>query len=208
MNGKRLKRQALPLVGDSRFGTATVLERLKIIDFRRLHSYWKTKEAALEFFFSLLEDGADFSVYEVPEFDKAPPHPKWCGWSHSGDHPRIGRLFWNWFHVHFPHYRLSFADQPDFQAVRADDTKQHTIWGDIGIVSPQAFAWALLNMQPGDNWISVLDGGFKHVVINILGRLESPWPGGTRSIRSIIPKPQNSAVKRTNVKRAAHGVKK
>jgi len=94
----------------------------------------------------------------------------------TGDHPRVGRLLWNWFHHTFPDYGLILADQPDFQAIRRAPNPRHVIWGDIGMISPQAFAWALLGARPDDMWISILDGGFRHVVISILGQFVSRIP--------------------------------
>lgn len=141
------------------------LSKLGIIDFRRLHSYWESEETAVQYLGGLLVDVADYTVYDVPDFDSYPKRDDWPGWSHAGGHPVIGRRMWNWFHHYFPDYKLSFGDQPDFQAIKEDAKGRHVICGDIGQVSPQAFAFSLTAVGPGDMWISILDEGRRHVAI-------------------------------------------
>lgn len=83
---------------------------------------------------------------------------------------------WDWFHYHFPGYILSFGDQPDFQAIKDDDDGRHVICGDIGQISPQAFAFSLTAIGPGDTWISILDEGKRHVVITFYDGFRAKVP--------------------------------
>jgi hypothetical protein len=141
------------------------LAALGIIDFRRIYGYWKSEYAAAIYLGGLLVDVASFVIYDVPDFDAHPERDDWPGWSHVGSHPAIGRKMWDSFHHHFPRYKLTFGDQPDFQAIKEDDEGGHFIWGDIGQVSPHAFALTLNAIRPDDMWISILDEGRRHVVI-------------------------------------------
>lgn len=147
------------------FSSPRELVALGIIDFGRLHGYWGSREKAVAHIGGLLCGGADYVVYEVPDFDACPVRDDWPGWSHVGGHPPIGRKLWDWFHHHLPDYSLVLKDQPDFQAIKRTAEGTHFINGDIGQVSPQAFVFAMNGAKPGDMWISVLDGGKRHVVI-------------------------------------------
>lgn len=161
------------------FSRAGELASLGIIDFRRLHGYWRTREEAVTYLGGLLCGAADYVLYDVPDFNSCPGRDDWPGWVHVGNHPAIGRKLWDWFHHHFPSYTLVLGDQPDFNAWAPCPHGTHFIRGDIGQVSPQAFAFALNGMQPGDLWISVLNGGRTHVVITFLDGIRSdiPSPG-------------------------------
>lgn len=139
---------------------------LDIIDFRRLNGYWSDPGAAMRTIFSHMCDGrASYCVYQVPDFDDAPLRNDFPNWTHVGDHVQLGRRFWNWFHHRFAKYHLNLSDSPDFQAHRIDDSTRHWIWGDFGQVSASAFALSQKQMVPDDMWISVLDDGYRHVVI-------------------------------------------
>lgn len=158
------------------FQSPREIEALKILDTQRLHGYWKSKEALFAQLERLLcHGGADYSVYPVPDWGLCPKRDDWPGWNHVGNHPVIGRQFWDWFHFHFPNYILSMSDQPDFNAICYASGRTHFIVGDIGQVSPQAFMFALNGKGPGDVWISILDNGNSHVVITLRDQFLSQY---------------------------------
>jgi hypothetical protein len=151
------------------FNSPTDLMSLEIIDFQRLNGYWSHSGAAMTTIFSHLERGrASYAIYDVPDFDQAPDTPDWLCWDHVGDHAMIGRKLWNWFHEKLPEYTLTFRDAPDFQAHAYKDGHTHFIWGDIGMVSASSFAWAQKFMRPDDIWMSILNGGHRHVSSRIM----------------------------------------
>jgi hypothetical protein len=158
------------------FSRPAELAALGIIDFRRLHGYWRTREQALAYLGGLLCGAADYVVYDVPDFGSCPRSDDWPGWAHVGNHPAIGRKLWDWFRFHLPHYTLVLDDQPDFRAWAPGRSGIHFVRGDIGKVSPQAFAFALNGVRPGDLWISILNGGRTHVAITFLDGIRSKVP--------------------------------
>lgn len=127
----------------------------------------------------LLCGGADYITFDVPDFAAYPERGDWPGWKHVGNHPAIGRSLWNWFHHHLPQYTLVFVDQPDLRAWSIRGKKTHFIHGDVGQVPPQAFVRALNGLEPGDMWISVLNGGTKHVVLTFRDRYRVDMPPAT-----------------------------
>ena len=164
-------------VYDAEFTSELDLLSLDIIDFNRLNGCFRgDKGYALKSIYSGLGNGcASYSIYQVPDFLDAPE----CGefpadWTHAGsEHNKIARLFFNWFRWKFPLYQLSMWDEPDFQAIKDDETGHHIINGDIGQVSASTFKLVMTNARAGMMWISVLDGGKKHVVITHNVNLES-----------------------------------
>lgn len=149
------------------FKSPSDLLSLEIIDFNRLNGSWANPGAAMDTIFSHLRDGrASYVVYDVPEFWEAPLSPGFPEWNHVGNHPAIGRQLWNWFRWRLPEYELKFMDSPDFCATRSTGGRTHFIWGDIGTVSASAFAYSQKLMRQGDMWMSILDDGSRHVLID------------------------------------------
>jgi len=153
-----------PPINKGAFVSESDVLGLEIIDFRRLNGSWPDAGAAMRTIFSFMRDGnATYEVFNVPNFEDAPVRQDFPDWYHPGDHVRIARIFWNWFHHHFPAYKLMLGDSPDFQCIKSNP--RHCIWGDFGQVSASAFALCQKFMRAGDMWMSVLDGGSKHVLI-------------------------------------------
>ncbi len=154
------------LLEEGNFSLESDLMALDIIDFDRLNGYWPNPGAAMRTIFSHIKDGrASYSIYQVPDFDSVPSREDFPKWKHTGDHLQLGKRFWNWFLFKFPQYELNLMDSPDFQAIKRTGERSDWIWGDFGRVSASAFAWSQKMMRPGHIWISVMDDGYRHVVI-------------------------------------------
>ena len=160
-----------PLPDQRQFSSPSDVLRADVVDIYRLNGYWSNPGDALDRIFDILSSGsAVYGIYDVPDFDSAPMRDDFPGWSHTGGHEPIGRRLWNWFHQSMPTYKLVLSDSPDFQATTTlEDGAQHFIWGDIGRVSASTFVHTLLQMRPGDLWMSIKDGGAQHVLIMFLG---------------------------------------
>ncbi len=160
-----------PLPDQRQFQSPSDVLRADVVDIYRLNGYWSNPGDALDRIFAVLDSGpAVYGVYDVPDFDSAPQREDFPGWTHVGGHVPIGRRLWNWFHWRMPTYELTFSDSPDFYAsTTLDYGAQHFIWGDIGRVSASTFVYTLLRMRPGDLWMTIKDGGKRHVIIMFLG---------------------------------------
>jgi len=91
------------------------------------------------------------------DITKAPSRGDFPGWGHKGDHPRIGELYWNWFHTHYDG-ELYFSDSPDFRGVIRDGgEKPIRFFGDIGQVTAVCMAYTQKRLSFGNIWISVVD---------------------------------------------------
>jgi len=89
------------------------------------------------------------------DITKAPARSDFPGWGHRGDHPRIGELYWNWFHAHYDG-ELYFSDSPDFRGVIRGGEKSIRFRGDIGQVTATTMAVTQKHLSFGDIWISVV----------------------------------------------------
>lgn len=138
---------------------------LNIIDFNRLNGYWNNTGDALTSIFSWLENFAVVTIYQINDFDQAPKRDDWPEWLHVGHHSHVGKKFWNWFLWYHPEAKLYFSDEPDFWGEYPDGG---LLCGDLGLVSASSFLLAQASLGKGDVWISVLNGGHKHVMIEIL----------------------------------------
>lgn len=175
-----------PLPNQRRFESPSDVLRADVADIYRLNGYWNTPGDALDRIFSILRSGsAVYGIYDVPDFDAAPPRDDFPGWRHVGGHEAVGRRLWNWFHWRMPLYRVSFSDSPDFQAItNIEGGHTHFIWGDIGRVSASTFVYTLLQMRAGDLWMSIKNEGRTHVIIMFLGPLLRKRKGRTKRSRS------------------------
>lgn len=144
------------IVKTAPFQSEEDLLRLDIIDWDRLHGYWDSSAEAVRAISSWLIGTSIYVVircnlYEAPERDD------WPGWRHTGRHPEIGRLYWNWFHWRKQGH-LFFSDAPDFYGkLQLPDGRLHSFLGDIGRVSPPTFIQAFKSLGAHEFWISVLD---------------------------------------------------
>lgn len=139
---------------------------LNIIDFNRLNGSWNNQGDALKTIFSWFKNTAMVTRIKVDDFRNAPVLDNWPGWEHAGYHEKIGQLYWNWFYCNHPGGEIHFSDSPDFWGLMPPyEGKRARIHGDIGKVSASAFSFSQKFMRINDIWISVLDNGEEHVVI-------------------------------------------
>lgn len=95
------------------------------------------------------------------EMHRSPHREDFPDWKHVGSHERMGSLYWNWFYDQFadcPDKELLFNDSPDFSGCITFPSGTTTrFWGDIGRCSAFAFVESMLQMHPGDLWITLPD---------------------------------------------------
>src|SRR6266487_3182346 len=138
------------------------LLELDILDWNRLMGYWENTAEAVQAIASWL---IDTSIYKVVRCDltEAPEREDWPGWKHGGNHPEIGKRYWNWFHWKYNqekqfHGELFFSDSPDFRGtLLVPGWPKASFYGDIGKVSPPTFIRTLKCMDAHDIWISIID---------------------------------------------------
>lgn len=138
--------------------------RLNIIDWKRYTHYWESEQGAIDSVAPSFVNRCLFKVVRVNLYEY-PKRNDFPGWEHPGNHPAIGKLYWNHFRFVFPESRLCFSDMPDlFGFIQQPNGKQFRFYGDIGKVSPIAMKTALAGFQgnpseefPFDIWISVID---------------------------------------------------
>jgi hypothetical protein len=135
--------------------------RLNFIDFKRTNGLWRNDiMAAIRTASNML---AGTTAYTVAELDLRafPDRDDWPGWDHIGNHPYLGRLYWNFFFYNFEGQspQLTMRDSPDFTGSFIDsEGVERTIYGDIGQVSVACFVCdAFRCLHAHDLWISVLD---------------------------------------------------
>lgn len=130
------------------------LARLKIIDYGRA-SYCESRDHAK---IATAQWLINHTVYFKIEDDltRYEERSDWKRWIHPGNHPEIGKLYWNWFHSTHTG-KLIFADEPDFWGHYETDDGLRRFWGDIGKVSATTFLWTITKLGEGDIWISVVD---------------------------------------------------
>ncbi|MDQ3847610.1 MAG: hypothetical protein M3261_01485 [Thermoproteota archaeon] len=148
-----------------------------IIDFNRLNGYWGSPVGALNTILSWFKDAATIAYMHFEDFHDAPERDDWPEWKHVGNHPELGRKYWNWFFWNFPKGELRFSDSPDFQGFFPPDDAGHSawFWGDIGQVSASAFTRVQKLMNDGAIWISILGDGRDHVVIQPHYNISDLW---------------------------------
>jgi len=134
----------------------------EIIDFNRLNAVWKNSGDALKTIFSWFDNVATITKVRIPDFHDAPIRDDWPEWKNIGNHPQIGKAYWNWFFLHHERGELNFSDAPDFYG---EFEGGGMFWGDIGKVSASTFAMTQKGMSAGDLWISLLEDGGLQVVI-------------------------------------------
>lgn len=139
--------------------TAKDLVKLNIVDWNRLNGYWDNPQEAAESISSWLIAGeCHYSIYK-DDITKAPNRGDWPGWRHVGNHPEMGRLFWNWFHLN-KNGTIHFSDSPDFHGTflsPINPSDESTFYGDIGLVSASTFMHTMRNFSENYMWISVVD---------------------------------------------------
>jgi hypothetical protein len=134
--------------------SANDLARLKIIDYGRA-AYCESRHHAK---FATAKWLINHTIYYKIEDDLTQYEERsdWKKWSHPGNHPLIGKLYWNWFHsLHTG--KLVFGDEPDFWGHYETDNGLQKFWGDIGKVSATTFLWTITKLGQNDIWISVVD---------------------------------------------------
>lgn len=133
---------------------------LDIIDFNRLNGVFRDTREALETVFSWFNNTAVVTDAIIDDFFDAPKRIDWPGWDHCGNHPEIGELYWNWFFWKGLG-TIQFSDSPDFHGTIGDKL----FFGDIGKVSASTFALTQKGMGSHDLWISILDNGRRHIIV-------------------------------------------
>jgi hypothetical protein len=121
--------------------------------------------------FSWFKDAAICTTIKVNNFWQAPERNDFPDWDHVGSHVRIAKAYWNWFHWYFKQSEkdyLKLSDSPDFYGEIYHSGKKHNFVGDFGIVSDSAFLLMQKHMDANDLWISVLNEGDLHIVIEPL----------------------------------------
>ena len=136
------------------------LERLNIIDWRRLNGKWQYIDEAQDTILSWFENVAIASRITIEGFHEAPERDDFPDWQHVGAHERDAKLFWNWFHFAHQNGELFLSDQPDFSGKFENGCR---FWGDFGQVSASTFAYSQKQMRAHELWISVFQD--HHVVI-------------------------------------------
>jgi hypothetical protein len=127
---------------------------LDIINWRGLNGSWRNPGDALRTIASWFINTTHYTITPI-DLEQAPHRDDFPGWKHIGDHPRMGHLYWNWFHDNLDG-ELYFSDSPDFYGTfRNDGGPDAHFYGDIERVSAQAFAITQKRMNFGDIWISV-----------------------------------------------------
>jgi hypothetical protein len=156
--------------------TEDILEA-NIIDFNRLNGCWDSPVGALQTILSWFRNAATIAYFQIEDFYDAPEREDWPGWKHIGNHPELGRKYWNWFFWKHSNGQLWFSDSPDFGGILPSDDsgRRNWFWGDIGKVSASAFARVQKQMSDGDIWISVLGDGKQHVVIEPHYSISDLW---------------------------------
>ena len=155
---------------------------LDIIDFNRLNGYWKNSAEALNtiwswvtlngkggFFASRIEP-EDWGQYERADFPE---------WKHVAYHVGVARDYWCWFmntQKSEGDY-LRFSDSPDFYG----SVSKKNFWGDIGKTSPNAFMQSIKQMNDGDLWISLIDDGICHIVLEARYSPRKTWAEMSRT---------------------------
>lgn len=140
--------------------SASDLSKLGIVDWNRLNGYWKNDvTAALAILNTWIVGHAQYTIAHT-DLTQFPERDDWPGWSHTGNHERIGRLYWNMFQACFSGAgTLAFADAPDFQGTLLPPITPREIffYGDIGKASGATFVFTLMHLNAGDLWISLVD---------------------------------------------------
>src|SRR5579859_780627 len=132
--------------------------KLQIIDWNRLNGYWNNDPSqAITIATQWLTHDAAYTIAHIP-LHRVPDRPDWPGWTHTGSHEELGKLFWNNFHATC-RGTLTFADEPDFTGtfIHPALASPAQFYGDIGKVSASTFLFTLTRMHAGDRWISVLN---------------------------------------------------
>jgi hypothetical protein len=141
---------------------------LGIIDFNRLNGVFQNPNDALNTIFSWYELGAIVSIIDCSDiWGEVKTRNDFPGWKHVGTHVEVGKKYWDFFWANFEGLEntwLQFSDSPDFQGA----IEGKTFWGDIGQVSASAFAISQKQMDKGSLWITIIDNGNTHVLIESL----------------------------------------
>jgi len=140
-----------------------------LLDLNRC-GHWENPLQALKSIESWFKYKAVLTELKIDDFELAPERDDWLEWYHVGSsHQAMGRAFWNWFLWKHPDAELNFSDAPDFWGYfEKGECKRGTIYGDIGKVSATCFAYVQKQMLAHDLWVSVLDSGNRHVLIEPL----------------------------------------
>lgn len=148
--------------------------RLDVIDWSRPYGMWEHPGETVRAITSCFCKKARYTIIQH-DLLGAPDRDDWPGWTHTGDHPSLARLFWNDFHTRFSG-TLTFSDEPDFSGTIhvPDSPKPVRFWGDLGRVSPQAFAMVQKKMVQHDLWISVPNHR-KQIIIETLVDIQELW---------------------------------
>lgn len=135
------------------------LTKLSFIDWNR-PSYASNPARTIRGISNWTRKAMKYSIMKC-DMHKSPMRDDFPDWKHAGHHERIGSLYWNWFHYQFedsPKKELCFFDSPDFSGSITFPSRMKTrFWGDIGKCSAFAFFESMLQMRPGDLWITIRD---------------------------------------------------
>ncbi len=127
-----------------------------------LNGYWRNPEEAMDTIASWFVGRAVYSIVDVGDgFYTAPERTDFPDWKHVGNHVKVGKQYWNWFHqCSGADEELHFSDSPDFWGRLGSNS----FWGDIGRVSASALAFTQKQMGEHDLWISILDTSHQLVI--------------------------------------------
>lgn len=167
----KMKTNDAVIHGPELFTDPIQLIDLNIVDLQRPNGFWNSPGDALRTIFSWLDNSATFTIADIHDFDVAPKRDDFPNWSHVGRHQEVGEKLWNWFHWKFPNSLLQLHDSPDFSGRFYDPEIQGgCCWfcGDIGRVSASAFAISISRMNANQLWISVVNGGYRQIIIEPL----------------------------------------
>ena len=153
---------------------------LDIIDWTRSHNWWHDSGQAIAALAPMFVGRAEYTILH-PALDAAPLRDDFPAWRHAGDHVRVARLYWNWFHHRYKatayQAHLTLSDMPDFSgSVKCPDGREIRFWGDFGQVSPVCMLLTYRLLRAGDWWISVNE--YEQILIEPLVDVATLW-GGT-----------------------------
>lgn len=142
------------------------LTRLNFIDWNR-SSYSNNPAKTVRGIANWTRKAMKYSIMRC-DMHKSPKRDDFPDWKHAGCHEHLGLFYWNWFHHQFEASltkELHFFDSPDFSgSITFPDRMKIQFWGDIGKCSAFAFFESLLQMRPGDLWITIRDSSVQVIL--------------------------------------------
>jgi hypothetical protein len=151
------------VIEQKKIKTISDVTRLRIIDFNRCNGFWENNPYDAMRAISPWLIGNTYTVIHH-DMRMEPVRDDFPGWNHAGNHERMGRLFWNYFHRRFKG-NLNFCDMPDFSGNITFDECKVNFQGDVGRVSASAFAMEVLpQLHEYDLWITMM-GEDTHLIM-------------------------------------------